>query len=132
MLGHPEVRIGAVAGFGGTTRLPRLVGKGRAAEMLLTGRLITADEALRIGLVNQVVEPAALLPQAETLAQEILSQSPLAVKLTWEAIHHGLNVSLEESAALGADCFGLIAASDDFRIGTKAFLEKKSPCYTGR
>lgn len=132
MLGHPEVRIGAVAGFGGTTRLPRLVGKGRAAEMLLTGRLITADEALRIGLVNQVVEPDALLSQAETLSREILSQSPLAVKLTWEAIHHGLNVSLEEAAALGADCFGLIAASDDFRIGTKAFLEKKSPSYTGR
>lgn len=132
MLGHPEVRIGAVAGFGGTTRLPRLIGKGRAAELLLTGRLVTAEEAHRIGLVNQVVEPDALLSQAETLAREILSQSPLAVKLTWEAIHHGLNVTLEEAAALGADCFGLIAASDDFRIGTKAFLEKKSPSYTGR
>jgi enoyl-CoA hydratase len=132
MLGHPEVRIGAVAGFGGTTRLPRLIGKGRAAELLLTGRLVTAEEALRIGLVNQVVEPDALLSQAETLAREILSQSPLAVKLTWEAIHHGLNVTLEEAAALGADCFGLIAGSEDFRIGTKAFLEKKTPSYTGR
>jgi enoyl-CoA hydratase len=132
MLGHPEVRIGAVAGFGGTTRLPRLIGKGRAAELLLTGRLITAEEALRLGLVNQVVERDALLAQTETLMREVVAQAPLAVKLTWDAIHHGLNVTLEESAALGADCFGLIAASEDFRIGTKAFLEKKTPAFTGR
>lgn len=132
MLGHPEVRIGAVAGFGGTTRLPRLIGKGRAAELLLTGRLVTAEEALRLGLVNEVVERGALLTQTETLMREVLAQAPLAVKLTWEAIHHGLNVSLEESAALGADCFGLIAASEDFRTGTKAFLEKKTPSFTGR
>jgi enoyl-CoA hydratase len=132
MLGHPEVRIGAVAGFGGTTRLPRLIGKGRAAELLLTGRLVTAEDALRLGLVNQVVESDALLAQTETLVREILAQAPLAVKLTWDSIHHGLNVTLEESAALGADCFGLIAASDDFRTGTQAFLEKKTPHYTGR
>jgi enoyl-CoA hydratase len=132
MLGHPEVRIGAVAGFGGTTRLPRLIGKGRAAELLLTGRLVASEEALRLGLVNQVVERDALLPQTETLMREVLAQAPLAVKLTWDAIHHGLNVTLEESAALGADCFGLIAASDDFRTGTKAFLEKKTPNFTGR
>jgi enoyl-CoA hydratase len=132
MLGHPEVRIGAVAGFGGTTRLPRLIGKGRAAELLLTGRLVTAEEALKLGLINQVVERDALLAQTETLMRELLAQAPLAVKLTWEAIHHGLNVTLEESAALGADCFGLIAASEDFRTGTKAFLEKKTPGFTGR
>ena len=132
MLGHPEVRIGAVAGFGGTTRLPRLIGKGRAAELLLTGRLVAAEEALRLGLVNQVVEPNALLAQTETLMREVLTQAPLAVKLTWDAIHHGLNVTLEESAALGADCFGLIAASEDFRTGTKAFLEKKTSNFTGR
>jgi enoyl-CoA hydratase len=132
MLGHPEVRIGAVAGFGGTTRLPRLIGKGRAAELLLTGRLVEADEALRLGLVNQVVEPDALLSQCEILLREILSQSPIAVKLTWEAIHHGLNLTLEESAALGAESFGLVAATDDFRTGTKAFLAKTVPSYTGR
>lgn len=132
MLGHPEVRIGAVAGFGGTTRLPRLIGKGRAAELLLTGRLVNAEEALRLGLVNQVVDRDALLAQSETLMREVLAQAPLAVKLTWEAIHHGLNVSLEDSAALGADCFGLIAASEDFRTGTKAFLEKKTPNFTGQ
>ncbi|HKA34323.1 MAG TPA: enoyl-CoA hydratase-related protein [Candidatus Binatia bacterium] len=132
MLGHPEVRIGAVAGFGGTTRLPRLIGKGRAAELLLTGRLVTANEALSLGLVNQVVETDALLSQTETLMREILAQSPIAVKLTWQAIHHGLNLTLEESALLGAESFGLVAATDDFRTGTKAFLAKTAPSFTGR
>ncbi|MGD8191279.1 enoyl-CoA hydratase/isomerase family protein [Brevibacillus ginsengisoli] len=131
-LGHPEVRIGAVAGFGGTTRLPRLIGKGRAAELLLTGNTISADEAYTIGLVNRVVEPDQLLAEAEALIQEILSQSPIAVKLTWEAIHRGSNLTLEESALLGADYFGLIASTEDFREGTKSFLEKTQPSYTGR
>jgi enoyl-CoA hydratase len=126
-LGHPEVRIGAVAGFGGTTRLPRLVGKGRAAELLLRGRVIAADEALQIGLVQSVVSPDNLLAETEALVREILAQSPIAVKLTWEAIHRGLNMTLEESALLGADYFGLVASTEDFRVGTKAFIEKKSP-----
>ncbi|MDQ2695224.1 MAG: enoyl-CoA hydratase-related protein [Pseudomonadota bacterium] len=130
-LGHPEVRIGAVAGFGGTTRLPRLIGKGRAAELLLTGRLITAEEALRIGLVHRVVEADSLLSEAESLLREILDQSAPAVRLTWEALHRGLNLTLEESALLGADYFGLAAGTDDFRIGTKAFLEKTRPAFTG-
>jgi enoyl-CoA hydratase len=130
-LGHPEVRIGAVAGFGGTTRLPRLIGKGRAAELLLTGRLATAAESLQMGLVNRVVEPDALLPEAESLLREILTQSPIAVRLTWEAIHRGLNLTLEESALLGADYFGLVASTEDFRVGTTAFLEKSSPSYRG-
>ena len=131
-LGHPEVRIGAVAGFGGTTRLPRLIGKGRATELLLTGNLVTAEEALRIGLINRVVEPENLLAETETLVREILSHSPIAVRLTWEAIHRGLNLSLEESALLGADYFGLVASTEDFRTGTKSFIEKTSPSFTGR
>ena len=131
-LGHPEVRIGAVAGFGGTTRLPRLVGKGRAAEMLLRGRPVDAEEALRIGLVQAVVEPGRLMAEAEALVMEILAQSPAAVRLTWEALHRGLNLTLEESAALGADFFGLVAATEDFRIGTKAFAEKTPPVYVGK
>jgi len=131
-LGHPEVRIGAFPGFGGSTRLPRLIGKGRAAEMLLTGRIITAEEALSIGLINKVVEPDALPSEAEGLVREILSKSPAAVRMTWEAIHRGLNLTLEESALLGADYFGLVAATEDFRIGTKAFLEKATPSFTGR
>jgi enoyl-CoA hydratase len=131
-LGHPEVRIGAVAGFGGTTRLPRLIGKGRAAELLLTGRLVTAAEALQIGLVNRVVDADLLLAEAERLLREILSHAPIAVRLTWEAIHRGLNLTLEESASLGADYFGLVASTDDFRVGTTAFLEKSSASYQGR
>lgn len=131
-LGHPEVRIGAIAGFGGTTRLPRLIGKGRAAELLLTGKLITAEEALRIGLVNRVVEPEKLFSETESLVLEILSQSAIAVRMTWEAIHRGMNLTLEESTLLGADYFGLVASTEDFRIGTKSFLEKTSPAFRGR
>ena len=131
-LGHPEVRIGAVAGFGGTTRLPRLIGKGRAAELLLAGRLVTADEALQMGLINRVVEPEKLNAETEQLVREILAQAPIAVRLTWEALHRGLNLTLEESTLLGADYFGLVAASDDFRSGTKAFLDKVSPTFKGR
>src|SRR5262252_5076185 len=128
-LGHPEVRIGAIAGFGGTTRLPRLIGKGRAAELLLTGKLVTAEEALRIGLVNRVVEPENLLSETESLVLEILSQSAIAVSMSWEAIHRGMNLTLEESTLLGADYFGLVASTEDFRAGTKAFLEKTNPSF---
>ncbi|MDP2158276.1 MAG: enoyl-CoA hydratase-related protein [Nitrospirota bacterium] len=131
-LGHPEVRIGAVAGWGGTTRLPRLIGKGRAAEMLLTGKMISSEEALAFGLVNRVVEPAVLMKEAEALLQEILSQAPLAVKMTWEAMHRGLDMSLDESARLGVDYFGLVAATRDFREGTGAFLAKKKPVFKGK
>lgn len=132
MLGHPEVRIGAVAGFGGTTRLPRLIGKGRATELLLTGNLVTAEEALKIGLVNRVVESDNLLSETKRLVLEILAHSPIAVRMTWEAIHRGMNLTLEESTLLGADYFGLVAATEDFRTGTKAFLEKSSPSLRGR
>ncbi len=131
-MGHPEVRIGAIAGWGGTTRLPRLIGRGRAAELLLTGKQVSADEAQRIGLVNKVVEAGRLLEEAENLILEILAQSPLSVKMTWEALHRGLNLTLEESALLGADYFGLIASTEDFREGTRAFLEKTDPSYKGR
>jgi len=131
-LGHPEVRIGAIAGFGGTTRLPRLIGKGRAAELLLTGRLVTAEEALRTGLVNRVVEPENLLSETENIVLETLSQAPVAVRMTWEAIHRGLNLTLEESTLLGADYFGLVASTEDFREGTKSFLEKTNPSFRGR
>jgi enoyl-CoA hydratase len=132
-LGHPEVRIGAVAGFGGTTRLPRLIGKGRAAEYLLTGRPMDAEEALRVGLVNRVVtEAETLLQETETLVREILARAPVAVRLTWEAVHRGLSLSEEESALLGADYFGLVASTEDFREGTRAFLEKTDPSFRGR
>ncbi len=131
-LGHPEVRIGAIAGFGGTTRLPRLVGKGRAAEFLLTGNLISAEEGQRIGLVNRVAEADKLLQETETLVLEIISQAPVSVRMTWEAIHRGLNLTLEESALLGADYFGLVASTEDFREGAKSFLEKTNPSFGGK
>lgn len=124
-LGHPEVRIGAVAGFGGTTRLPRLVGRGRAADMLLTGRCIAAGEALGIGLVNRVVERGASLQEAEAVARELCALPPMAVRLTWEAMHRGMNLTLEEAARLGADHFGLVAAGDEFRQSTSRWLARK-------
>jgi enoyl-CoA hydratase len=124
MLGHPEVQIGAVAGFGGTTRLPRLVGKGIAAELLLTGRLIDAERALEIGLVNRVTEQADLMGEAEKLAREIGSLAADAVALTWEALHRGLDLTLDESARLGADFFGLVASSPAFRAQTKRWIER--------
>lgn len=130
-LGHPEVRIGAVAGWGGTTRLPRLIGKGRAAEMLLTGKMISSEEAREFGLVNRVVEPEDLIKESEALLQEILGQAPLAVKMTWEAMHRGLDLSLDESTQLGADYFGLVAGTKDFKEGTGAFLKKKKPLFRG-
>jgi enoyl-CoA hydratase len=131
-MGHPEVRIGAIGGFGGTTRLPRLVGKGRAAEMLLRGRLVTADEALQIGLVQSVAAPETLLADAKALLRDIVCHPPIAVRLTWDAIHRGLDLTVEGSTLLGADLFGLVASTDDFRIGTKAFLEKTTPAFTGK
>jgi enoyl-CoA hydratase len=130
-LGHPEVRIGTVAGFGGTTRLPRLIGKGRAADLLLTRRLVSAEEALQIRLVNRVVAPESLLTETERLVRDIVAQAPIAVRMTWEAMHRGLNLSLEESTLLGTDYFGLVASTNDFRAGTRAFLEKTSPSFSG-
>jgi len=132
MLGHPEVRIGAVAGFGGTTRLPRLVGKGRAAEMLLRGRAVDAEEALSIGLVQGIADASRLMDETEAIVRDILEQSPMAVRLTWEALHRGLNMTLEESAELGADFFGLVASTEDFLTGTRAFIEKTRPVFSGR
>jgi enoyl-CoA hydratase len=131
-LGHPEVRIGAVAGFGGMARLPRLIGRGRAADLLLTGRTIDAAEGERLGLISRVVEPAALRDEALALAQEILAQAPLAVALTWEGLHRGADLPLDEAARLAADQFGLVAASEDFRIGTQAFLSRTPATFVGR
>ncbi|MGW8272224.1 MAG: enoyl-CoA hydratase/isomerase family protein [Thermodesulfovibrionales bacterium] len=131
-MGHPEVRIGAISGWGGTTRLARLVGKGHAAELLLTGKQVDAEEAHGIGLVNKVVEKEHLRSESEKLLRDILSLPPVAVRMTWEALHRGLNMTAEESILLGADYFGLVAASEDFREGTTAFVQKKAPRYRGR
>jgi len=130
--GHPEVQIGAVAGWGGTTRLPRLIGKSQAVEMLLTGKMVEAKEALQLGLIHRMVEAENLQIEGGKLLNEILQNSPVAVNLTWEAIHRGLDLPIDESAKLGADYFGLVASTEDFREGTSAFLNRQKPHFKGR
>jgi len=131
-LGQPEVKLGLVPGYGGTQRLPRLCGKGVAHELILTGEMITADEALRVGLVNRVVESAELLATAEAIAKKIIANAPLAVKYALEAVERGLEMPQEEGLYLEATLFGLCCATQDMREGTRAFLEKRPPKFEGR
>jgi len=131
-LGQPEVNLGLIPGYGGTQRLPRLVGKGRALEMMLTGAAIPAAEAHRIGLVNQVVPLAELMTAARTLAARLAAQPPVAVRYILEAVQRGLEVSQAEGQAHEATFFGLVAATDDMREGTRAFLEKRKPVFHGK
>ncbi|MFQ5702665.1 MAG: enoyl-CoA hydratase-related protein [Gemmatimonadales bacterium] len=130
--GQPEVKLGIAPGYGGTQRLARLVGKGRAIELILTGRTIDAEEALRIGLVNRVVPGEQLMEEAERTLSEILKMGPLAVRLAIEAIDLGFDMSLEEGLLLEANHFGLLAATEDMREGMTAFLEKREPNFKGR
>jgi enoyl-CoA hydratase len=130
--GQPEVKLGIAPGYGGTQRLPRLVGKGHALYLILTGEMIDAREAYRIGLVNKVVAPAELLGAAEDTLRRILAMGPLAVRLALEAVERGLDMSLEEGLLLEANHFGLLAASADMREGLTAFLEKRPPRFQGR
>jgi enoyl-CoA hydratase len=131
-LGQPEVKLGIIPGYGGSQRLARLCGKGVAHELCLTGEMITAEEAQRIGLVNHIYEPAELLPAAEALAKKIIGNAPLAVKYTMEAIERGVEMPQEEGLFLEATLFGLSCATEDMREGTKAFLEKRKADFKGR
>jgi enoyl-CoA hydratase len=131
-LGQPEVKLGIIPGYGGSQRLPRLCGKGVAHELILTGEMITAEEALRIGLVNRVVEPAELLATAEAIAKKIIANAPLAVKYALEAVERGMEMPQEEGLYLEATLFGLCCATQDMREGTRAFLEKRPPKFEGR
>jgi enoyl-CoA hydratase len=131
-LGQPEVKLGIIPGYGGTQRLARLCGKGVAHELCLAGEMISAEEALRVGLVNHVYEPAELLPAAETLAKKIIANAPVAVKYTMEAIERGIEMPQEEGLFLEATLFGLACATEDMREGTKAFLEKRKVEFRGR
>jgi len=131
-LGQPEVKLGIMPGYGGSQRLPRLVGKGMAHEMILAGDMINAEEALRIGLVNHVYEPAELMLAAEALAKKIIANAPLAVKFSMDAIEHGMEMPQEEGLFLEATLFGLCAATEDMREGTKAFLEKRPAHFKGK
>ena len=131
-LGQPEVKLGILPGYGGTQRLARLCGKGAAHELCLTGEMITAEEALRIGLVNHVYEPAELIPAAEAIAKKIIANGPLAVKFTMEAIERGAEMAQEEGLFLEATLFGVACATEDMREGTKAFLEKRPAQFKGK
>jgi enoyl-CoA hydratase len=131
-LGQPEVKLGIITGYGGSQRLARLCGKGAANELCLTGQMISSEEAMRIGLVNHVYDPAELLPAAEALAKKIIANAPLAVKFTIEAIERGTEMPLEEGLFLEATLFGLCAATEDMREGTRAFLEKREARFQGK
>ena len=131
-LGQPEVNLGIIPGYGGTQRLPRLIGKGRAMELILTGRMVDAQEAYQMGLVNKVVPPEKLMDEAIEMAKTILSKGPLAVKYAMEAVNRGLEVSLEEGLRIEADLFGICCATEDKVEGTKAFLEKRKPNFQGK
>ena len=130
--GQPEVKLGIAPGYGGTQRLPRLVGKGRALQLILTGEMIDAAEAYRIGLVNKVVPAAELAVESEKLVRGILAMGPLAVRLALEAVERGLDMSLDEGLLLEANHFGLLAATADMKEGLTAFLEKRAPKFAGR
>jgi enoyl-CoA hydratase len=131
-LGQPEVKLGILPGYGGSQRLTRLCGKGVAHELCLTGEMIGAEEAQRIGLVNRIHEPAQLLPAAEAMAKKIVEKAPLAVKYCMEAIERGAEMPLEEGLFLEATLFGLCCATEDMREGTKAFLQKRPAQFKGR
>jgi enoyl-CoA hydratase len=131
-LGQPEVKLGLIPGYGGTQRLSRLCGKGVAHELILTGEMISAEEALRVGLVNHVTEPADLISTAEAIAKKIIANAPLAVKFSMEAIERGMEMPLEEGLFLEAALFGLVCTTDDMREGTRAFLEKRPAKFQGR
>ncbi len=129
VFGQPEVNLGIIPGYGGTQRLPRLIGKGPALEIILSGKMISAQEALRLGLVNSVVRADQLMDEAKKLLATILSRGPLALKYALEAVNHGLNMSIEEAMDYEASLFGLLCATDDMKEGTKAFLEKRQPVF---
>jgi len=131
-LGQPEVKLGIIPGYGGTQRLPRLVGKGVAMQLVLTGEMISADEALRIGLVNEVTAPADLIPRAEAIAQKVIANAPLAIQYAMEAVNHGTELTLAEGLYLEATLFGVCCATEDKSEGTKAFLEKRAAQFKGK
>src|SRR5947207_1580308 len=131
-LGQPEVKLGIIPGLGGSQRLPRLVGKGIAMQLVLAGEMITAQEAFRIGLVNEVVAAAELIPRAEAIAQKIIANAPLAVQYAMEAVNKGMEMTLAEGLYLEAVLFGVSCATEDKKEGTTAFLEKRQAQFKGK
>ena len=130
--GQPEVTLGIIPGGGGTQRLPRLVGKGRALQIILSGAMMTAQEAYRIGLVNEVVPATDLIPRAEAILKQIFANAPVAIRFSLEAVNRGMETSQAEGMALEASLFGLCAGTEDKNEGTQAFLQKRPAKFTGR
>src|SRR6059036_115764 len=130
--GQPEVKLGLIPGGGGTQRLPRLVGKGRALQLILSGETISAQEAYRIGLVNEIAPAADLIPRAEAILQQIFANAPLAVKFSLEAVNQGLETSQAQGLSLEASLFGICAGTEDKKEGTQAFLQKRAAQFQGR
>lgn len=130
--GQPEVNLGLIPGYGGSQRLPRLIGRGRALQLLLTGDIISAQEAHQMGLVNQIVADDKLMETGEKLLMKILSKGTLAVNYVLQSVNRGLNMTLPEGLALESDFFGRACASDDMKEGTSAFLEKRKPNFKGK
>src|SRR5213082_3827863 len=131
-LGQPEVKLGIMPGYGGTQRLPRLVGKGVAMQLVLSGDMISAQEAYRIGLVNEVTAPGDLIPRAEAIAQKIIANAPLAVQYAMEAVNKGMEMTLAEGLYLEAVLFGVSCATEDKKEGRTAFLEKRAAQFKGK
>ena len=129
--GQPEVKLGLVPGYGGTQRLPRLIGKGRALQLLLTGEIIDATEAYRLGLVNRVVPAADLIRTATELLATMIANAPMALAACIEMVNRGYDLSMGDALSMEATTFGLLAATADKREGTRAFLEKRPPAFTG-
>jgi enoyl-CoA hydratase len=131
-IGQPEIALALIPGYAGTQRLPRLVGKGRAMEIILTGTPITADEALRIGLVNRVYPAAELMAESRKLAQQLAKAAPIAVRYIINAVNKGTEMPFAEACQYEATLFGLVASTDDMREGTAAFLQKRKPEFKGK
>jgi enoyl-CoA hydratase len=130
--GQPEINLGIIPGYAGSQRLPRLVGRGRAQELLLTGDMITAEEAWRIGLVNRVVPAAQLMDEARTLARTLAAKAPIAMRYILDAVASGADMAAADAERYEATLFGLVSTTDDMREGTRAFLDKRKPTFTGR
>jgi enoyl-CoA hydratase/carnithine racemase len=130
--GQPEVKLGVMPGFGGTQRLPRLVGKGRALKLILSGEIIDAAEAYRIGLVDELEPDAHVIERAEAVLKKIIANAPLSVKYALEAVNKGLETSVAEGLLIEASLFAVCASTDDKKEGTSAFLEKRAPKFQGK
>jgi enoyl-CoA hydratase len=130
-IGLPEITLGLLPGYGGSVRLPRLIGKARAMEMILTGKPVTADEAFRVGLVNRVVPAASLLAEAKAFAADLAARAPIALRYAMQSVERGLEMPFDEALELEATLFGLVSSTADMREGTTAFLEKRKPVFKG-